>query len=138
MQSVVDTIRSFFSYLLGLITDLGKLIKSYFDYVVDFWTDVFLSLEEFIADIAVNVIDSLTMVLTMVLDYASGLLSIGSGAISSVSQFADYITDAFNSLSPCVRYALSQTDLSGDFKILSAAISVFMVLKLIKMLIPFL
>lgn len=137
MQSVVDTIKSFFTYLFGLITDFGKLIKGYFDYVIDFWTDFALSIKDFITDLPAILLEYATDFIKSFLDWAGTYCTYclgGStlqGTSSSISVFASNLQAAYDALSPCVIYGLTQSGIVGDLQILSCAMVIWSAFRLI-------
>ena len=137
MQSVVDTIKSFFTYLFGLIVDLGKLIKSYYDAFGEFDETFTASVIDFITDLPAILLEYATDFITSFLNWAGTYCSYclgGStldGTTSAVSVFATHLQDAYNALSPCVIYALNQSGMVGDLQILSCAMVIWSAFRLI-------
>lgn len=112
MQAIIDT------------------LVSYFEWFVTFLSNFTSSLVDLIKDLPAILLEYATTFIVKFLDWVSGYCSycLGSsdgGAGTSVSVFAQAIQGAYNSLSPCVIYALTQSGIVADLQILSCAMVVW-------------
>jgi len=116
-------------------------IKSYWDAFVQFDENFTASVIDFIKDLPALLLEYATQFIVKFLDWAGSYCSycLGGttidGAGSAVSVFATQLQAAYNSLSPCVIYGLTQSGIVGDLQILSCAMvvwSAFRVASLVK------
>jgi len=123
MQSIVNTLKAYFGAFIKFFEDFADSIK-------DFITDLPATLLEYASDF-----------IMMFLDWAGSYCSycLGgstlSGSGSAASQFGQKIQAAYNSLSPCILYALNQSDIVGCLQIMSCAMviwSAFRVVALVR------
>ncbi|MDI1278640.1 hypothetical protein [Methylobacter sp.] len=122
---------------------LIALLRAFFNVIYLFLVDIVLSIIDYIKDLPVNSLKAGSTLITKTLDWAGSYCSycLGGttidGAVSAVSVFATQLKSAYNALSPCVIYALTQSGIVGDLQILSCAMvvwSAFRVVALVKTL----
>lgn len=111
MQALIDTVAV---YLGAVFVFLSNFTQSLID---------------LIKDLPAILLEYATQFIVSFLDWVSGYCSycLGSvdGAGSAVSVFAQAIQSAYNSLSPCVIYALTQSGIVGDLQMLACAMVVW-------------
>jgi len=136
-QAIVDTLKSYFGYIISFFTDLAKSIKAYWDRFVEYDENFTASVIDWIKDFPLMMMESAMGLMTDFLDWAGaacsyclGGASVG-GVVSGTSQFASAIQAGYDALSPCVSYALTQSGMVSALQILSCAVAVWGVLRIL-------
>jgi hypothetical protein len=111
--------------------EIVQTIKSAWDAMFAYLDDVMLSLEDFIKDLPTLFIKGLMSLATDLINWAgtasAGVLGDGTG----VSLFAQHLQIAYNSLPPCVIYAVSQSGMVQNMQVLSAAVGIIATMRVL-------
>lgn len=136
-DSLAASIKKVYDYIASIPDGIIKIYDNIYHYLTDFA----LSIKDFITDLPVTLLKYATDFITKFLDWASTYCSYCMGGATSgggggsVSKFAQSIQSAYDALSPCVKYALTQSGIVGDLQILSCAMviwSAFRVVALVR------